>query len=203
MSEKQQYPNNSLKVKGGVEIKPSIFKTIIRGLIPNIENLTPTIVLDSIIMPYLRDAVFNSISSLMYKDGTAPRANNSGVVVNSGTNYNRISTAAAQQNANQTKTRKQNRNDYKDIILRPGKGETAAQVRARGEDYIMDLRNQVDIYGRVSIMYLFSLLDITRDDDQENSWGWDARNIGLANVVSTGEPGCYRLYLPTAVEIAV
>ena len=199
---KQEYPSNSISSRGGAEIKPSLLSILIRGFIPNIDNLTPRGILSDIILPYMKDAAFNSISSLMYGNGAIPRT--SGVSVNNRTPYDRISTNNATQNNQNTQQKpvKQTRRDYRDIVLRPLPGETAADVRTRGEDIIMDLRNQVDTYGRVSMVYMFGLLDITRDDPQENCFGWDRRNIAQATVVSTGENGCYRLFLPPVVDIS-
>ena len=65
----------------------------------------------------------------------------------------------------------------------------------------MDVRNQVDVYGRASIMYVFTLFDITRDNPQENNWGWDRRNVDKISCMSTGDGG-YRLYFPKVVDIS-
>lgn len=206
MKPKGNYPSNSIGNRSaGVAIKPTIFSTIVRGFIPNIDRLDANTLLSEIVIPYIKDAFWNSLGAVMY-DGYVPtsrRAN--GTVVaggNNATNYNRISNNAQQTVNNANNTRTQHFNDYRDIILRPISGESAADVRARGEDIVMDIRNRIDTYGRASIIDVFDMFDITRDNPQEANWGWDRRNVDKITCVSTGEAGCYRLYLPVVVDIS-
>ena len=202
MKPKGNYPGNSISSRSaGVSVKPSLLSTIIRGFIPNFDRLDMNTLLSEIIIPYIKDAFWNSLGAVMY-DGAAPTRRVNGTVIsgNQQTNYNRISNNA--QQTMQTTVQKQRFEDYRDIVLRPIDGESAADVRARAEDIIMDIRNQVDVYGRASIVYLFTLFDITRDNPQENNWGWDRRNVGQISCMATGEAGCYRMYFPKAVDIS-
>lgn len=204
MKPKGNYPSNSVSNRSaGVAIKPSIFSTIVRGFIPNIDRLDANTLLSDIVIPYIKDAFWNSLGAVMY-DGYVPasrRGNGTVVAGNNTTNYNRISNNA-QQTVNNPVVHKQNFNDYRDIVLRPISGESAADVRARGEDIVMDIRNRIEVYGRASIIDVFDMFDITRDNPQEANWGWDRRNIDQITCVSTGEAGCYRLYLPRVVDIS-
>jgi hypothetical protein len=197
MNENEKYPPNSdvsrntpARVSG--DIRPSLWSMITRNVIA-IED--PRTIIPEIVIPTMKDALFNICESIIYPNGAPghsswPRQR---------TPYNRPNEINRSQRSSvrQRDEDEQDFEDYRDVCIDPMPGDTPADVSRRAREFIDDL---IDIAatnesGTLSMMEMFDRLGKTRKNEQENYWGWHVNDLSYARPRAI-HGGSYRIIFP-------
>lgn len=179
---KQETPKPIAK---GTLQKPSLSRRIAESFISvSGEDVKDAVIFDWVI-PGVKGIALNIVNMLLFGKKTDPRINRSGGESTFGSiPYHKIFSSS--------------KSEDKPVINSSGRDPIITlPSREVAEEVLVKMFEELERYNRVTVKYLYSLVDIPTDFAKAN-WGW--RNLTGSSVVQTRN-GDYRLKLPKVEEL--